>query len=212
MDRWREPHDTGAPLRIAVSTRPPSPIARPDATARESVALAATLLGSVVAANPPYPATLINQWVRYWFAGVAREVDERGLDLAALEPRTRAVVARGRRLIRRGRPRPGEAAAWRDRVLDWFAGFDVLITPVVARPAPKAGWNPGYLRAYLNGARSIPYTQPWNLAGLPALSLPVGGTPTRPGAVQLVSTDEATLLRAAARLEAAARASIDESR
>ena len=52
----------------------------------------------------------------------------------------------------------------------------------------------------------------WTMKPVPALSLPVGGTPTRPGAVQLVSTDEATLLRAAARLEAAVRASIDESR
>ncbi|OLE29647.1 MAG: hypothetical protein AUG44_03360 [Actinobacteria bacterium 13_1_20CM_3_71_11] len=92
---------------------------------------------------------------------------------------------------------------WRERVLDWFTGFDVLIAPVVARPAPVAGWgtDAGYLRAYLAGARGIPYTQPWNLAGLPALSLPLGGTPRRPGAVQLVATDEETVLRAAATLE-----------
>ncbi len=206
VDRWRQVRDDGAPLRFAVSLRSPSPIGRPDAAARAALALAASLAGRVVRADPPYPRTLINQWARCWLAGVAREVDERGLDPARLEPRTRAAVARGRRLRRRGLPRPAEAAAWRERMLDWFSRFDVLVTPVIARPAPPAGWGTGagYLRAYLNGARGIPYTQAWNLAGLPALSLPLGGTSARPGAVQLVGTDEATLLRAAARLAAAA--------
>src|SRR5205814_6131171 len=82
-------------------------------------------------------------------------------------------------------------------------GVDVLVTPVVAQAAPVAGWGTGvgYLRAYLNAARSIPYTPVWNLAGLPALSLPLGGTAGRPGAVQLVAPDETTLLRGAALLE-----------
>jgi amidase len=201
---------TGGPLRFAVSTRSPSPIGPPDTAAREAVARAAALLGTAaVRADPPYPATLINQWARYWQAGVAREVEERGLDVTRLEPRTRSVVARGERLRRRGLPRRSDADAWRSKVLGWFARVevDVLITPVVARPAPPASWatGAGYLRAYLNSARGIPYTQPWNFAGLPALSLPMGGTARRPGAVQLVAVDEVTLLRAAATLESLTR-------
>jgi len=50
----------------------------------------------------------------------------------------------------------------------------------------------------------VPYTQAWNLAGLPALSLPLGGSTTRPGAVQIVAADEETVLRMAAQLQAAA--------
>ncbi|OLB74124.1 MAG: hypothetical protein AUI14_24455 [Actinobacteria bacterium 13_2_20CM_2_71_6] len=204
--RWRDVTPSGEPLRVAVSLRSPSPIGRPDAGARAAVELAATLLAPVVRADPPYPMTLINSWVRHWLAGVALDAEQLGLDESRLEPRTRAVIARGRRLRRHGRPDPAESAAWRRKARDWFAGVDVLVTPVVARPAPLAGWgtDTGYLRAYLNAARGIPYTQAWNLAGLPALSLPLGGTPDRPGAVQLVSTDETTLLRAAARLEQAA--------
>src|SRR5204862_5176914 len=128
-----------------------------------------------------------------------------GLPIAALEPRTRAVVNRGRRLRRRGLPEAGPADRWRVRAGDWFAGFDVLVTPVVARPAPAAGaaTDTGYLRTYLGAARSITFTQPWNLAGFPALSLPTSGTPTRPGAIQLVAApgNEATLLRLATQLQ-----------
>src|SRR6266702_8846739 len=86
VDRWRQVRDDGAPLRFAVSLRSPSPIGRPDAAARAALALAASLAGRVVRADPPYPRTLINQWARCWLAGVAREVDERGLDPARLNP------------------------------------------------------------------------------------------------------------------------------
>jgi Asp-tRNA(Asn)/Glu-tRNA(Gln) amidotransferase A subunit family amidase len=41
-----------------------------------------------------------------------------------------------------------------------------------------------------------------NLAGLPGLSLPLGGTPTWPGAVQLVAPSEEAVLRLAVQLEA----------
>ncbi len=39
--------------------------------------------------------------------------------------------------------------------------------------------------------------------GLPALSLPIGGTGSRPGAVQIVAPDEETVLRVALELEQA---------
>ena len=60
----------------------------------------------------------------------------------------------------------------------------------------------GYHRTLLATAGRVPYTQAWNLAGLPAVVAPVlvGG---RPVGVQLVGRpgSEATLLAAAARLE-----------
>src|SRR5439155_8498877 len=136
----------------------------------------------------------------HWLAGVAAEVDELGLDEAALEPRTRTVIAKGRRR----RPDPAVARAWCERVLGWFGGYDVLLTPVVARPAPLAGKaaGMGYLAAYLNGARTVPYTPAWNLAGLPALALPVPGAGLA-GAVQLVAPSEGPVFALAAQLEAA---------
>jgi amidase len=196
-------------LRVAVSLRPASPLGPPDATARAAVDLAARLVEAagheVVRAHPPYPATVINVWARHWLAGVAEEADRLALPMAALEPRTRSVVNRGRRLRRRSLPAAGPADRWRAQARDWFAGFDALLTPVVARPAPAAGaaTDIGYLRTYLGAARSISFTQPWNLAGFPALSLPLGGTATRCGAIQLVTApgNEATLLNLAAQLE-----------
>jgi amidase len=206
-DRFRGVRPVDRRLRVAVSLRSPSPLARPDATAKASVAQAvelARLAGHAVRdASPPYPATLINAWARYWYAGVALDAQQLGLDVARLEPRTRKVIRKGAR-----RPDPDVARAWRDRVLGWFENYDVLLMPVIARPAPLAGeaTRAGFLSAYLSSARSIPYTQAWNFAGLPALSLPMGGTATRPGAVQIVAPDEETVLRVASQLEQAGSA------
>ncbi|MDT5027263.1 MAG: amidase [Micromonosporaceae bacterium] len=210
-ERWRDPVPPTRPLRVAVSLRSPSPIGPADAESRRAVAAAADRMRAaghtVVEADPRYSLTLANVWVQRWLAGVAMEVDQLGLDVRALEPRTRTMVAKGRRLLGRGRPRPADAERWRNRVLAWFDSFDVLVSPVIARPAPPAGWatDVGYLRAYLNGARGVPYTQAWNVAGFPAMSLPMPGTPERPGAVQIVAPagEEATVLSLAVQLEAA---------
>jgi amidase len=205
---WR-----GAPaadrLRVAVSLRSPSPIGRAGPAARAALRLAkarATAAGHQVAdANPPYPLTLANAWMECWFAGIAEEVERLGLDADQLEPRTRGMVTRGRRLRQRGRPSGAAGQAWRDRALAWFDGYDVMLSPTVAGPAPRMGWGrkAGFLAAYLNGARATPFTQAWNLAGFPAMSLPIGGTAARPGSVQLVAAPgrEAALLALAAQLE-----------
>ena len=80
-------------------------------------------------------------------------------------------------MLRLGGPRPATAAAWRERVLAWFdAGrHDVLLTPAVAGPPVRAGAmrHRGYLSTMLTSAARVPYTQAWNLAGLPAVVVPV---------------------------------------
>src|SRR4051812_40104726 len=176
-------------LRVAVSLRSPSPLARPDARARAAVdGVEDTLRAagcSVRRDDPPYPATLLQTWGRYWHAGVAQDAGRLGLDPDRLEPRTAAMVRRGRRVLRRGGP--SGAQAWRVRAERWFEAYDVVVTPVVARgPGPAGALDGrGYLATYLASARSIPYTQAWNLAGFPAVSVHTGVLGGLPMAVQL---------------------------
>ena len=161
---------------------------------------------AVTLADPPYPRTLA--WrgraagTRAW-PGDAAELE---LDLAAVERRTAAVVRRGQRVLRFAPPREAAMTAWRDRVLEWFdeGGYDVLVRPATARPPVAAGAlaGRGYRTTLARSAWRVPFTQAWNLAGLPAVVAPVriGG---RPVGVQLVGRPgaESALLSAAARLE-----------
>jgi amidase len=205
---WR---DGPAPetLRIAVSSRSPSPIGPAGHANRvilDAAAELATAAGhTVIRATPPYPPLLPVVFNRHWLAGIAEEAERLALDPAQLEPRTQRMVRSGQRLRRRGVPIGAEAQRWQRSAETWFAGVDVLITPVISAPAPPMGWGNrhGFLRCYLNGARTVPFTQAWNLAGFPAISLPFGGTATTPGALQLITTPgrEAGLLGLASLLE-----------
>jgi amidase len=203
---------TDGPRRIALSLAVPSPFGRLHADHRAAAVGAAARLragpdgAAVVLADPPYPRTLGLRWLRRWQAGVARDVAALGLDPADLEARTAAVARRGRRVQRIAPPRPATAAAWRDEVVGWLddGGFDLLLGPATAAPPPAAGAfaGRGYLRTLAAQTAQVPFTQAWNLAGLPAVVAPVrvGG---RQVGVQLVGRPgaEGLLLAAAARLE-----------
>lgn len=176
---------TTGPLRVATSTASPNPLGRPGPHQRAAVTIAAERLAEaghvVTPARLRYPATLLNQWTRVWLAGVAEEADRLGLDPDRLEPRTRTMVRKGRRVRR-------TASSWPDRAAALFAEHDVLVTPVTARDAGPAGEHDGrgYLATYLAAGRSVPFTPAWNLAGFPAISVPVGSADGRPLAAQLV--------------------------
>ena len=79
------------------------------------------------------------------------------------------------------------AAGW------WSGGFDVLLTPTMAQPAPelgifktRPGEHPRNVGVRLNEVS--PFTAPWNIAGQPAISLPLHMTPDGlPVGVQLVA-------------------------
>jgi amidase len=98
------------------------------------------------------------------------------------------------------------AAGW------WSGGFDVLVTPTMAQPAPelgifkvRAGEHPRNVGVRLN--QVSPFTAPWNIAGQPAISLPLHLTPDGlPVGVQFVAAygREDLLLRLASQLEQAA--------
>jgi amidase len=103
---------------------------------------------------------------------------------------------------------------WSRRVVArWGAEFDLLLTPTMSIEPPRAG----EILAAVHGATTggpppiqvfemAVLTSPWNMSGLPAISLPThtgaGGIPV---GVQLVAGpwEEARLLRVAAQLEAA---------
>jgi amidase len=208
---WRTDIDALRPLTVAVSTRSPSPIGPPGHAARVAIDAAAEIAAeaghTVVRDSPPYPTLLAVSWNRCWLAGIAEEVERLGLDPQRLEPRTRRMRRRGETLRRRGQPDGSAARAWQRTATDWFSTVDVLITPVIGGFAPPIGWgvHKGFLRLYLNGARTTPYTQAWNLSGFPAMSLPFGGSPTAPGSVQLITLPgrESQLLALASLLEGA---------
>jgi amidase len=108
-----------------------------------------------------------------------------------------------------------EAAEWRQgwatRVASWWAGgFDLLLTPTVCEP-------PARLEELAADARQpwellerlgphMAFTEPFNVTGQPAISLPLHSTPDGlPVGVQLVAAlgREDLLLRVAAQLEQA---------
>ncbi|MBW0102490.1 amidase family protein [Pseudonocardia sp. KRD291] len=162
-----------------------------DPRACTAVHAAARRLGesdvAVAADDPPYRAWLPAQVSRRRDAGVARRVDELGIDPDLLGPDARAAVRRDRKLRRLGGPRPASPGRWRQRALALFddGGYDVLLLP-----APATGALPP---ACLGA---------WNLAGLPSLVAPVRwGTDRHP--VQLVGRagSERLLLGTAALLE-----------
>lgn len=218
--------EVGAPagsLRIGLMTRGPRNIdVDPEcARAAEETARALESLGHRVEVahpdvldDPAAPgafvsivATNVARALDAWGAKVGRSVEQHDVEpvtwaiasMARTWPALRYVEAIetmhavGRRL-----------GAW------WASGFDLLLTPTTAQPAPPLGTfdSPpdqplaGYLRAAPFGA----YTLAFNMSGQPAISLPMhwtpGGVPV--GAHLVAATGrEDLLLRVAAQLEQA---------
>ncbi|MFH9861406.1 amidase [Streptomyces sp. NPDC017202] len=193
--------------RIAVSVRSPLAGVRVTgpyvAAAREAAGVLARAGYRVRRAEPPYPLTLGVTSLAHWTAGTA--VDARSLDPRLLARRTRVHAALGRRFL--NGVRGGTAREeLRRRLEPFFAEYDVLLTPALARRSPKsAPWHErGWLRNVLANTNYSPLTPPWNLTGWPAMAVPVGTLPSgAPTAVQLVGLPgtEARLLRVAERLE-----------
>ncbi|MEG3627977.1 amidase [Streptomyces poriticola] len=199
--------ETAVTHRIAVSLRSPVAgvtVGRPyAAAAREAAGVLMKAGHQVRRADPPYPVALGLTSLVQWTAGTS--VDARGLDPRLLARRTRVHAAVGRRFTRaavagRGRQR------LRERLEPFFAEYDVLLTPALARRSPQsAPWHErGWLRNVAANTAYSPFTPPWNLTGWPAMSVPFGTLPSgAPCAVQLVGLpgSEAELMGLAEQLE-----------
>jgi len=190
-------------LRVGVSVRSPVAGVKPDEPNRSAVSAAAKLLVGLghdtVGAEPTYPTKLGLIATATWFAAAYREADAQGLDLKALQPRTRRHIKLGKVMWNRGYVRQEQRDAWREQSIKFFADrqIDVLLMPALAATPPPAGGHAtgSWRRNMLTNMRYAPYGAPWNLAGLPAIVVPVGTRPDGlPLAVQLVGPPESELL------------------
>jgi amidase len=208
-DRFRILPPLDRRLAVAVSVRSPL-VAAPVAGAwREAAIEAGRLLhhaGHAVRwADPPYDQRSARAAIARWTQGVAIEVETLGIDPAELQPRTRAHVELGRRLAAGTPVDDADADHWRERMRRFFADHDLLITPMAARDhLPAVAWSQ---RSHLaNVAASVvtyPFAAAWNLADVPAASVPLWQDRGRPLAVQLVGGPghEELVLAVAALLE-----------
>ncbi len=211
---------TGAPalrpdrlprLRIALSVHAPFPgipvNGRFIAAVRDTGRTLKAAGHSTVRAEVPYPLWLGSAAMSRWMAGTA--ADAEALNARLLTRRTRTHATLGRGIAAAGLVRPAQRTRWQNRLENFFADHDVLITPALAQPAPPArAWHTKSWSAnLLANMRHAPFSYPWNLAGWPALTLPAGtyhnGHQRLPLSVQLVTRlgGEEQLLHLARQLE-----------
>jgi amidase len=141
-----------------------------------------------------------------WQAGAA-SIPAEGDALAALEPLTQWLVARGRELSARAL---AEALTWlagyERSIVRQFAGFDAVLTPALALTPRPLGWYDAEdpERNFAQQVQYTPFTSFVNVAGLPAIVLPVSMTADGlPMGVQLIGRPggEHVLLALGAQLE-----------
>jgi amidase len=200
--------EPSGPLRIARSARTPLPGLTATPAVRGALGTLSEVLAAqghvVVAEDPPYPLRFVWWMTKRWHATMAEHL--RSLPRHLVEARTRRHARLGALLQRIDPIDPAEAEEFRGLMEDWFEAHDVLLVPAVGRSPGRAGarHSGAWLRTL--GA-SLPYgayALAWNLAGFPALTIPV--TRTQAGApvgVQLVGPrgSESSLLGLARRIE-----------
>jgi amidase len=140
-----------------------------------------------------------------WQAGAA-SIPADGPELALLEPITRWLVERGRAMS--ARDLAGTLAgltAFERSVIEQFSAFDVVLTPTLALPPRPIGWYDAddAERNFEQQCLFAPFTSFVNVAGLPAISLPVHEAGGLPVGVQLIGRPgrEDVLLAIGAQLE-----------
>lgn len=204
----------GERLHVAVSFRAPvAGVAVDPAWAAAADRLASMLRGEghdvrhaepVSATDAVGNAAAIAGLVR-WFAGTAADADE--LESGRLEARVRRHAMLGR-LVRRT-PLMDERLrdSWIRHADEFLREYDILITPALAQPPINARrwFSGGWSSTMLANVRYAPFAAPWNVAGMPAIVIPMGVHPQAgtPVAAQVVARHgrEALLLSVAAWVE-----------
>ena len=206
------------PLRIGWNTW--SPWARqyditvgPEAeeTLAATIRLAEKLGHRVARVEPtPFPE-YVDAFRAIWMGGASGlPVPDEILD--QLEPLTSWLIRTGRTRPAGDLPRALAALSrFESQIIADYAPYDLVLTPVLTTPAlPISSFDPadGNLN-FIQQCQFTPFTSYLNVAGLPAISMPVGEA-TLPGeslslpmGVQAIGRpgDEVTLLRFAAQLE-----------
>lgn len=203
--------DPGA-LRIGVTTVSPweeSMEIRLDPRARGAVDTAIGILdraGHAVEDAPWRPTGYAPMFLALWQASAAR-IPVPDEALGELEPISEWLIRAGRALTSRQLlDALAGARAFERATITAFDAYDVVLTPALALPPRPIGWfaqdDPEL--SFRRQCEYAPYSSWVNVAGLPALTIPVE-TSGHPVSVQLVGRPggEATILAVAAQLEAA---------
>jgi amidase len=141
-----------------------------------------------------------------WMAGAAN-IPAEGEELDLLEPLTRWLVEQGRTVSARDLGAAlGVLTAFERSVIRQFSSFDAVITPALALTQRPIGWysNDDPERNFEQQCQYTPFTSFVNVAGLPAITLPVYETEDGlPMGVQVIGRPggEHTLLAIGAQLE-----------
>lgn len=203
------PERPSAALRIAVTTRSPVPTPVAAEVRRcldQALDTLAALGHRVTMKTPPYGPALAAANAARYLTGVAEDVD-RLADPSAVEPRTRALAAMGRRLPVGAAERARRVGAeFGERMAAMFTEVDLLVTPTMPVLPRRAGilTGRGVTRTLATMLPCAAYTGPWNSCGLPAVSLPVGWSQSGlPIGIQLIGPrgSDPQLLTVAAALE-----------
>ena len=161
------------------------------------------------------PASRVNG--ELWMAGIARRVDGLGeligreLTADEVEPYNWTAAQRGREMPATEWIEANERQqAWSASVIEWMAGFDVLVTPTAGTPPMRTDelWPPEEKPWKISSAyaRIGLFTLPFNVTGQPAISVPTHWTAEGlPVGVQLAANmgHDPLLLHLAAQLEEA---------
>ncbi|WP_322409505.1 amidase [Microbacterium invictum] len=127
-------------------------------------------------------------------------------DLAIVEPLTAWLVREGRALDARVLLSAlAEARVFERETIRAFAPYDVVLTPALAQTPRPIGWYDGDdpESTFAQQVQYAPFSSFVNVAGLPAIVLPVAMTGGHPVSVQLVGRPggERAIIAAAAQLE-----------
>jgi aspartyl-tRNA(Asn)/glutamyl-tRNA(Gln) amidotransferase subunit A len=208
------PEDLHAPdlagVRVAVSPRLSCTVPLADPEMDRIVAEAGPLLAAagarVAADDPVWPVDPALPFSVFWRLACLATVEgfppeKRPL----LDPLLLAIADAGRVLgVTDHLAAMEQRLAMSVAAVKFFAGYDLLVGPVI--PVPAFAVTRDVPESFADEDWSwCPYTYPWNMTGQPAASVPIGFTRTGlPVGVQIIGRmgEEALVLRAAAAIEA----------